>query len=109
MTKPKASVLKTLMIATVLLPRLAIAQQRRRDRAGPRRSIAAPSSRPRHSRHPARPLDLSDGVNSLAEMAEAVQDRGYEYFGVADHSQSAHYAGGLRSKRLPSSTPRSID
>jgi DNA polymerase (family X) len=39
--------------------------------------------------------DLSDGVNSLAEMATAVQHRGYEYFGVADHSQSAHYAGGL--------------
>jgi DNA polymerase (family X) len=38
---------------------------------------------------------LSDGVNTLAEMAEAVRDRGYAYFGVADHSQSAHYAGGL--------------
>jgi DNA polymerase (family 10) len=38
---------------------------------------------------------LSDGVNTLEEMAEAVRKRGYEYFGVADHSQSAHYAGGL--------------
>jgi DNA polymerase (family 10) len=28
-------------------------------------------------------------------MAEAARDRGYEYFGVADHSKSAHYAGGL--------------
>jgi DNA polymerase (family 10) len=28
-------------------------------------------------------------------MAEATRARGYEYFGVADHSKSAHYAGGL--------------
>jgi DNA polymerase (family 10) len=28
-------------------------------------------------------------------MAEATRSRGYEYFGVADHSKSAHYAGGL--------------
>jgi DNA polymerase (family 10) len=44
--------------------------------------------------------DLSDGVNTLAEMAEAVQHRGYEYFGVADHSQSAHYAGGLSLEEI---------
>lgn len=37
----------------------------------------------------------SDGVNSLEEMAEATRERGYSYFGVADHSQSARYAGGL--------------
>jgi DNA polymerase (family X) len=37
----------------------------------------------------------SDGVNSLEEMAEAARQRGYSYFGVADHSQSAGYAGGL--------------
>jgi len=37
----------------------------------------------------------SDGVNSLTQMAEAVQKRGYSYFGVSDHSKSAHYAGGL--------------
>ena len=37
----------------------------------------------------------SDGVNTLQEMAEATRKRGYLYFGVADHSQSAHYAGGL--------------
>jgi DNA polymerase (family 10) len=29
-------------------------------------------------------------------MAEAPRDRGYQYFGVADHSQSAGYAGGLK-------------
>jgi DNA polymerase (family 10) len=34
-------------------------------------------------------------VNTLAEMADATRSRGYEYFGVADHSKSAHYAGGL--------------
>jgi DNA polymerase (family 10) len=28
-------------------------------------------------------------------MAEATLVRGYSYFGVADHSRSAHYAGGL--------------
>jgi DNA polymerase (family X) len=40
--------------------------------------------------------DASDGVASLKEMARAVQEGGYAYFGVTDHSQSAHYAGGLK-------------
>jgi DNA polymerase (family 10) len=39
--------------------------------------------------------DQSDEANALEEMAQATRKRGYEYFGVADHSQSAHYAGGL--------------
>ena len=39
--------------------------------------------------------DASDGVDTLAAMAQATRQRGYEYFGVADHSKSAHYAGGL--------------
>src|SRR5262245_15983548 len=39
--------------------------------------------------------DLSDGVDTLAVVAEATCVRGYQYFGVADHSKSAHYAGGL--------------
>ena len=34
--------------------------------------------------------------NTLEEMARATRDRGYQYFGVADHSQSAGYAGGLK-------------
>jgi hypothetical protein len=34
-------------------------------------------------------------VDTLQVMAEATRKRGYQYFGVADHSQSAHYAGGL--------------
>ena len=37
----------------------------------------------------------SDGVHNLDEMVQAARERGYRYFGVADHSQSAHYAGGL--------------
>jgi DNA polymerase (family X) len=39
--------------------------------------------------------DFSDGANTLEEMAEAARQRGHSYLGVADHSQSAHYAGGL--------------
>jgi DNA polymerase (family X) len=37
----------------------------------------------------------SDGVHTLQQMAEGARKRGYDYFGVADHSKSAHYAGGL--------------
>jgi DNA polymerase (family 10) len=39
--------------------------------------------------------DQSDGVHTLEQMAQATRGRGYQYFGVADHSKSAHYAGGL--------------
>ena len=39
--------------------------------------------------------DRSDGGDTLEVMAEATRVRGFSYFGVADHSQSAHYAGGL--------------
>jgi DNA polymerase (family 10) len=39
--------------------------------------------------------DRSDGVDTLEVMAKATLRHGYNYFGVADHSQSAHYAGGL--------------
>ncbi len=38
----------------------------------------------------------SDGADSLAAMARAVQERGFEYMGIADHSQTAAYASGLR-------------
>ena len=44
--------------------------------------------------------DLSDGVDTLEAMAEATGERGYQYFGVADHSQSAHYAGGLSIEEI---------
>ena len=39
--------------------------------------------------------DASDGTEILETMAKATRQRGFEYFGVADHSKSAHYAGGL--------------
>ena len=42
----------------------------------------------------------SDGVNTLSQMADAVRKRGFSYFGVADHSQSAHYAGGLTPEQI---------
>jgi DNA polymerase (family X) len=44
--------------------------------------------------------DLSDGVNTLEVMADATRCRGYQYFGVADHSKSAHYAGGLSVEEI---------
>ena len=44
--------------------------------------------------------DASDGVDSLEAMAEAARARGYQYFGVADHSKSAHYAGGLSVREI---------
>lgn len=37
----------------------------------------------------------SDGKNTVLEMAEACKNLGFEYFGIADHSQTAAYAGGL--------------
>jgi len=37
----------------------------------------------------------SDGKYSIEEMARACLDRGYEYLGISDHSQTAAYAGGL--------------
>jgi len=39
----------------------------------------------------------SDGKHSLAEMARACKDLGYEYLGISDHSQTAVYANGLRN------------
>ena len=44
--------------------------------------------------------DLSDGVDPLEVMAQASRERGYQYFGVADHSKSAHYAGGLSVEEI---------
>ena len=42
----------------------------------------------------------SDGADSLEAMARAVQERGFEYMGIADHSQAAAYAGGLRVEEV---------
>ena len=44
--------------------------------------------------------DCSDGVDTLETMAEATRSRGYQYFGVCDHSKSAHYAGGLSVEEI---------
>lgn len=37
----------------------------------------------------------SDGKNTLEDMAKGCRDLGFEYLGMADHSQSATYAQGL--------------
>ncbi len=39
--------------------------------------------------------EMSDGVSSLAAMVRGARERGYQWIGISDHSQSAHYAGGL--------------
>jgi len=40
----------------------------------------------------------SDGKNTLTEMAEACREAGLSYFGIADHSKYAAYAGGLKEE-----------
>lgn len=42
----------------------------------------------------------SDGKNTLAEMAEAAQEHGLQYLGIADHSKAAFQANGLSEDRL---------
>jgi DNA polymerase (family X) len=37
----------------------------------------------------------SDGVDSIEDMAEAASERGYQYIGITDHSQSLKIAGGV--------------
>jgi DNA polymerase (family 10) len=44
--------------------------------------------------------DASDGTKTLETMAKATLDRGFEYFGGADHSRSAHYAGDLSVEEI---------
>ncbi len=44
--------------------------------------------------------DASDGTETLETMAKATRQCGFEYFGVADHSKSAHYAGGLSVEQI---------
>ncbi len=43
--------------------------------------------------------DWSDGRATLEEMAEAARARGWSYLGIADHSRTASYAGGLPPAR----------
>ena len=42
----------------------------------------------------------SDGVNSPAELMNAARERGWKFIGLSDHSQSAYYAGGLKTPDL---------
>lgn len=42
----------------------------------------------------------SDGKHSLEQMALHCRDLGFQYFGIADHSQSASYAKGLDAGRV---------
>ncbi|MBL7765898.1 MAG: DNA polymerase/3'-5' exonuclease PolX [Chitinophagaceae bacterium] len=42
----------------------------------------------------------SDGEHSIAEMAQACIDRGYEYLVMSDHSVSSFYANGLSVERI---------
>lgn len=43
---------------------------------------------------------LSDGTSTIEEMVAACRKRGYRYMAIADHSVSAHYAGGLSPDAL---------
>ncbi len=42
----------------------------------------------------------SDGANTIPEMAGAAAERGYEYIGITDHSQSLKIAGGVTVEDL---------
>ena len=42
----------------------------------------------------------SDGKHSLEQMARFCQELGFEYLGIADHSQTASYAQGLNEERV---------
>lgn len=44
--------------------------------------------------------NFSDGKATLFRLAEYCKEQGYEYLGVADHSQSASYAGGLTVEEI---------
>jgi DNA polymerase (family X) len=43
---------------------------------------------------------LSDGRNSVEEMAEAARDRGYEYLAITDHSASHGFGDHVTAERL---------
>ena len=48
----------------------------------------------------------SDGRSSVEEMAEAAQELGLQYLGIADHSKSSFQANGLDEKRLAAQLDR---
>ncbi|HUA16926.1 MAG TPA: DNA polymerase/3'-5' exonuclease PolX [Verrucomicrobiae bacterium] len=41
----------------------------------------------------------TDGKNTIAEMAEAAKERGYQYMAITDHSKNLAFANGLDDKR----------
>jgi len=41
----------------------------------------------------------SDGAHSLAELAEGVRAKGYQYMAVTDHSKSSTVAGGMKDEQ----------
>ena len=42
----------------------------------------------------------SDGKATIAQMADAARERGWNYIGITDHSQAAFYASGLARDRM---------
>ncbi|MBC6610623.1 DNA polymerase/3'-5' exonuclease PolX [Hymenobacter sp. BT507] len=44
--------------------------------------------------------NYSDGAHTLRQMAEWLRDHQYQYLGICDHSQAAHYANGLSPERV---------
>jgi DNA polymerase (family 10) len=44
--------------------------------------------------------DYSDGTATIEQMAIAARERGWDYIGISDHSESAFYAGGLKRDEL---------
>lgn len=49
---------------------------------------------------------LTDGLNSLDEMAEAAKQSGYQYIANTEHSQRLAMAGGLDAKKLAENIKR---
>ena len=44
--------------------------------------------------------EWSDGSGTIAEMADAAAQRGYEYIAITDHAQSLKIAGGIDARQL---------
>src|SRR5712671_2651283 len=44
--------------------------------------------------------EWSDGSGTIAEMADAAAERGYEYIAITDHAQSLKIAGGIDAAQL---------
>ncbi|HET6761875.1 MAG TPA: DNA polymerase/3'-5' exonuclease PolX [Gemmatimonadaceae bacterium] len=44
--------------------------------------------------------EYSDGTATIEQMAIAAKERGWDYIGISDHSESAFYAGGVKRDKL---------